>query len=56
MAITGVFPGFVAENEAILPVPLEGRPIEVLSLVQLYVVAVPSESLLLFHVPPLHNT
>ena len=38
VATTGVFPLFTAVKEAILPVPLAARPIEVLLLTQLKMV------------------
>jgi hypothetical protein len=41
VAVTGLTPGFSAVNEAIFPVPLAARPIDGVSLVQLYCVATP---------------
>ena len=41
VAVTAVAPAFKAVKEAILPVPLAARPIDVVLFVQLKVVAVP---------------
>ncbi len=41
MAVTGADPAFVAVKEAIFPVPLAARPIDVVLLVHEYVVVPP---------------
>jgi phosphoribosylcarboxyaminoimidazole (NCAIR) mutase len=43
VAVTGLLPVFTAVNEAMLPVPLAGKPIEGVLLTQLKVFAVPEK-------------
>ena len=57
VATTGTLPVFVAVNDPMLPVPLAPRPMDVLSLLQLYTVPA-TEPLKVTTVvaAPLHNT
>ena len=55
-AVTGVLPVFIAVNDAILPLPLAARPIDVFVLVQLKVVPLTEPvNVIAFVAAALHN-